>query len=176
MLPTEVKRCVCGRDLQDADVNFQLLQSHTFLTPLMRIFYLECINEEVALRCPQCPFVITIIFSRCCLLCGMIIYALMFMVCQFFGERSFMNIFFTIEAVLNAVFIGFTFLQKIFYIDFSERKKKKHLFDSCTVWWCCARFDLAQPVLFHSTRWESLPLFWFKERLEADSLSKSLNL
>lgn len=103
-------------------------------------------------------------FCRRCLLCDMIIYALMFLVCQFRWEEVDFSglwlLYFCINAVLRTYLLDLYSYGKYFIlISLKERKKiivLHILFDYAVPDLTCISL-----FLFNSTWRESLPLFFF---------------
>lgn len=128
----------------------------------MRIFCLKSNSEDnvhiVHFSCGK----FSLFFCRFYILCIMIIYALMFLVCQS-GERWILVVF------DYYIFVSMQYWRKTYLLDLYSYRKyfilvsfkgKNANCASCTV---CALPDLVftSPILFNSTWWQSLLFFFF---------------
>lgn len=121
-------------------------------------------------------------------LCNMIIYALMFLVCQW-GERWILVVYY------YYIFVWIQYWRKTYLLDLysywkyfilvSFKRKKQNLCASCTVWLCCGRFGF-QFVRLVSACYLVQPegkvylfvclflLSWFGVQRDANNVSKLL--
>lgn len=145
--------CSC-KGLHYTDINLRLLQLHIFLTSVLRVFCLKCSIEHLALRCPCCPSSwrgvphFSLMFCRRCLLCDMIIYALMFLVWWEVDFSGLWLLYFCINAVLKTYLLDLYSYRKHFILISLKEKNKSLCFMYCLNLVCQIWFVTAEGKVY----------------------------